>query len=95
MKTGNSSVCDGDIQPVYLETESGTFVKNQPEQITLAEVLEFVTFRRTPDGVLFVQNVEGNVVGYVGGNVGTVKGNVSNVRGDVSGSVGGNAIDPC
>ena len=100
MKTGNSSVCDGDIQPVYLETESDTFVKNQPEQITLAEVLEFVSFKRGIDGKWYVRNVEGgvrghiagDVDGYVGGNVGTVRGDVGTVRGNV-GIVRGNVGD--
>ena len=87
MKTGKSSVSGGEIQPVYLETENGTFVKNQPEQITLAEVLEFVTFRRTPGGRWYVQDIDrgvgGNIAGDVDGNVG------GNIVGNIVGSVGG------
>ena len=89
MKTGKSSVSGGEIQPVYLETENGTFVKNQPEQITLAEVLKFVSFRRGIEGLWFVQNIDGGVGGNIAGDVGgNVRGNVvGDVGGDVEGSV--------
>ena len=86
MKTGKSSVGGGEIQPVYLETENGTFVKKQPDQITLAEVLELVTFEKFC-GKWVVENVLGdvnkNVFGSVNQNVG------GHVRWNVGGSVGG------
>ena len=64
------------------------------EKITLAEALELVEFRRV-NGKWVIQNVIGNVRGYVGGNVeGSVWGNVKgNVQGDVEGSVWGDVLN--
>ena len=56
-------------------------------EITLEEVLELVTFTRSPEGDLLVQDVledvHGDVYGAVGGNVG------HSVWGDVGYHVGG------
>jgi uncharacterized protein YcfJ len=77
------------------------------ESVTVEELLQLISVKRNEDGLLFVVNVNGEVLGDVNGSVlGDVRGNVwgnvggsvlgdvrFNVWGDVNGRVGGSVLN--